>query len=245
MNKEAKEAFTTTGILAALAILYTILVQVIDVKPIGPDGSEVGFATINGIFRDMIGYHRFFYLLTEVFGIICILVAVMFAAVGALQLFRKKDIMKVNRKILLMGGIYTLVLLLYVVFEIFPVNYRPMIVDPEEGLEASYPSTHTMLSMCIVGCALVYFKKVVRNEDVRDMMIKACISIIFVTVVGRLLSGVHWFSDILGGFIISLAIISLYNSLVTWLSPRKKKQRRHRRRGVEGYSEKNYMETKG
>ncbi len=221
MNEKTKKSLFTTCALAVSALIYTVMIKLVDVQPIGPEGSSVGFAALNGFFFNLIGTHKFFYYLTEFFGIIAILIALLFAAVGAYQLYTRKNLLKVDKNVLAMGGIYILVIVLYVLFDKIPVNYRPVILD--EGLESSYPSTHTMLSMCIIGCALIEFRQVLK-KPVLKIAEPVCIALIACTVIGRLLSGVHWFTDIMGGALISAAIISLYYTVVLYF--KQKKQRR-------------------
>ena len=40
------------------------------------------------------------------------------------------------------------------------------------------------------------------------------ILIIFTTIMGRLISGVHWFTDIIGGILISSFLLMLFYSLI-------------------------------
>ena len=222
MNETTKKSLMTTGVITFAAILFTILISVIDVQPIGPEGTKVGFAALNGFFFNTVGTHKFLYVLTQILGVVAILTAVLFAIVGAYQLYTRKDIYKVDKNVIAMGGIYILVILLYIIFDKFPVNYRPVILD--EGLEASYPSTHTMLAISIFGCALVEFREVLKKSALKVIQ-PVCLGLIAAIVIGRLFSGVHWFTDIVGGVIISAAIVSLYQTIVLYFKPEKKKRK--------------------
>ncbi len=204
-----------TGALAAAFILFTALCKTVDLQAIGPESSVVGFASINGFFRDLIGTHTFFYVLSEFGGILAIFTALLFAGIGGYQLYQNKDIRKVDKNILLMGCMYVLILVLYILFDKIPVNYRPVIMD--EGLEPSYPSTHTLLAGGIFGCALVelrYFPRI--RQDIKLKIRLGLIIAMVLTILFRWLSGVHWFTDILGGILLSFAVAELYYTLLRY-----------------------------
>ena len=193
-----------------LFIFFSLLVRVIDVQPVGPEASNIGFAGLNAAVHEFFGMHLFWYKLTQLLGVAAIAVAGLFAIVGFIQLIQRKNLLKVDKKILMLGVIYILVILLYALFEKVPFNYRPVILDPAEGLEPSYPSTHTMLILTIFGTAVGIIGDYIKNAKVVLMLKILCLVIMALTIVGRLVCGVHWFTDIAGGVIISLFFINLY-----------------------------------
>lgn len=193
-------------------IIFTILVKVIDVQALGAQGSLIGFASLNLSVNQLLGTNHFCYLITQLFGIIAIMAAALFAVMGFVQLIKRRSLLKVDHEILMAGIVYAIVIILYVLFEKLAINYRPLVL--EDGLEASYPSTHTMLILTILGTALPLAGKYISNPKVALAVKLICIIIMWLTVVCRLLSGVHWFTDIIGGVLISLCLISLFKSLV-------------------------------
>ena len=193
-------------------ILFTILVKVIDVQPLGAEGSLIGFASLNISVNQLLGRNNFCYLLTQFFGVLALLLAAVFAVTGFIQLIKRKSLIKVDYEILMTGILYALVIILYVLFEKIAINYRPVVLD--EGLEASYPSTHTMLILTFFGTAIPMAEKYIKSQKLALTAKIFCIVIMWLTLVCRLLSGVHWFTDIVGGLLISLCLISLFKSLV-------------------------------
>ena len=196
-----------------LFIFFSLLVRVIDVQPVGPEASNIGFAGLNTAVHEFFGMHLFWYKLTQLLGVAAIAVAGLFAVVGLVQLIQRKNLLKVDKKILMLGVIYILVILLYALFEKVPFNYRPVILDPAEGLEPSYPSTHTMLILTIFGTAVAVLGDYIKNAKLVLLLKIVCLVIIALTIVGRLVCGVHWFTDIAGGVIISLFFINLFRDL--------------------------------
>ena len=154
----------------------------------------------------------FFYKLTDILGYIAILMVVVYGIVGVIQLINRKSIFKVDKELLLLGGFYVCVLAIYVLFEKVIINYRPTLIDGV--LEASYPSSHTMLSLCICGSAIMInntlFKKIKFYNYENNVALVLMVSILF----GRIISGVHWFSDILGGVIISVTLLYIFYNLL-------------------------------
>lgn len=216
MQRKSKIYFIMTGILFLTFIVFTVLVKTVDVKPIGPQGSEVGFAAVNEFFFVRLGTSPLWYQITSWLGFVALAVAFGFAVLGFVQMIKGRSMRKVDKRILLLGGFYFLVLVFYVLFELVIVNYRPVILSQE--LEASYPSSHTMLVVCIMVTAMVQFHHYLKEKK-RWLLAGDILSvlIIAVTVVGRLLSGVHWFTDIIAGMILSAALILLYCSALKYI----------------------------
>lgn len=197
-------------------ILFTVIVKIVDVQAIGPLSSEIGFAKLNKAVNSFFSEHQFlggqnfWYTLTNVFGIVAILTAAVFACMGLLQLIKRRSLLKVDREILALGIAYALTIVLYVLFEKIAVNYRPILEDGE--LAASYPSTHTMIVLCILGTARLAFRRYIENRRLLFTIEIICWGVMALTVLGRLACGVHWLTDIIGGVIISAAIVSFYRA---------------------------------
>lgn len=204
--------FVISICLVIVAIVYTFLVKTIDVQQIGPNNSSVGFAKINSSFANVIGSNMTIYKITEILGLIALLVAGLYAFKGIIQLIKKKNIFKVSPEILVVGGLYVVVIMIYVFFEKFIVNYRPVLID--NVLEASYPSSHTMLAICICVSSIMINKYLFKDKNVIKYFNMLDILLLITIVSGRILSGVHWLSDIIGGVIISLALLMIFKSVL-------------------------------
>ena len=216
MKNKHRKNFTITGLLFLSFLLFTCIVKTVDVKAIGPKGSSVGLAALNQFVFQRLGVHLEWYTVTDWLGVAALLTACGFALVGLTQLLRRKSLLNVDGGILLLGAFYVAAAAVYVLFECVVVNYRPIILHTE--LEASYPSSHTMLVICIMGTAIMQFRRLLpEKKGLRIFLDGAAVLLIVVTVVGRLLSGVHWFTDILAGVLLSSALVMLYFSALTWL----------------------------
>lgn len=203
MNSK-KRNFLISAILILAAIGFTILVKVVDVKQVGVNGTYIGFATINQFVFEFIGVNMIWYHITDWLGIVPILMAMAYALIGLIQLIKRKSLFKVDKEIILLGLFYIVVIVLYVFFEKVIVNYRPILMDG--FLEASYPSSHTLMTICLCGSSIIINRKIFNNKLTKIMNIMSFF-IIVITILGRLISGVHWFTDIIGGIFISLALL--------------------------------------
>ena len=209
-NTDKKKFIVGAGFLATF-VLWTVLVRLVDVRAIGPNGSSVGFATLNGYVHERIGVSIPLYTITDWLGLIPIGVAFGFAILGLVQWIKRKSLLKVDRSLLVLGGFYIVVLAAYIFFEIVVINYRPTLIDGY--LEASYPSSTTMLVMCVMPAAMMQLHEHIKNHVFRRCVMISIAAFIAFMVVGRLVSGVHWLSDIIGGALISAGLVIIYASV--------------------------------
>ena len=210
LTKDNKKLLTVIG-LFIVCVLYTILVKYYDTNAIGPKNTVVGFSALNALFSNLTGYNEFFYKLTEILGIIVFVLVGYYGIIGLMQLIKRKSLLKVDKRLLFLGGFYVVMLLVYVLFEHVIINYRPFLIDKE--LEASYPSSHTMLALCVCLSSLLISKYYFNKKAVKIVNIVTII-LMFVLVIGRVLSGAHWITDIIGGIIISAFLVYLYDYLI-------------------------------
>lgn len=208
MEKRRKEILLCGG-LFAVAIIFTLLVKYIDVQEIGPNDSLVGFATINNFMFNLTGVNMLWYDITNWWGFVPLFIAFIYAMIGFIQMIKRRNILKVDKEILGLGVYYIIVIGLYIFFETCIINYRPTLMDGI--LEASYPSSHTLLSVCICGSSLIINKYLFKNRNFFKAENIISILSILVIVIGRFISGVHWFTDIVGAILISIALLKAFN----------------------------------
>lgn len=209
-TKNAKNLLLSAGLLAAF-MLFTFMAKFFDVKTIGPQGSSVGFAALNGWLHDLLGVNMALYKITDWASILVLLIALGFAVLGLWQLIKRKSLFKVDSSILVLGGFYMVVFAAYLFFEIFPINYRPVLING--FLEPSYPSSTTLLVLCIMPTAMLQFSRLITKSKARMIVNTSCFIFMVLMVIGRFLSGVHWFTDLLGGALLSAALVTLYFSV--------------------------------
>ena len=198
------------GFLGAF-VLWTVLVSYVDVRAIGQNASSVGFATLNGCVHNFTGVNMFLYTITDWLGLVPIGVAFGFAVLGLVQWVGRKSLFKVDRSILALGGFYIIVLAMYIFFEIVVINYRPVLIDGY--LEASYPSSTTMLVMCVMPTAMMQLHARIKSDVFRRCVLISIAAFTAFMVIGRLASGVHWLTDIIGGALVSAGLVITYASV--------------------------------
>ena len=188
------------------------MVSLIDVQLIGPQGSKIGFATLNKWIQDAIGVNWRLYRITDWLGLVPIGFGFGFAILGLLQWIKRKSFLKVDRNILVLGGFYAVVMIVYAAFEVVVINYRPVLI--EGCLEASYPSSTTMLVLCVMPTAVMQLNMRIQSVKFRRCISVAISAFVIFMVVGRLLSGVHWLTDIIGGILLSAGLVETYVAII-------------------------------
>lgn len=208
MRKEDQRILFIAICMLAAFVLWTAAVCFVDVEVIGPQESSVGFSRINRFMHNLTGVHISLYKITDWLGLIPIGFVMGFAGLGLIQWIKRKHLLKVDHSILLLGGFYMIVMAVYVFFETVVVNYRPILI--EGHLEASYPSSTTVLVLCVMPTAVMQLNVRIKNGVFKRCAATVITAFMVFMVVGRTVSGVHWFTDIVGGALLSAGLVTMY-----------------------------------
>ena len=221
MKRKTKKQFIIGTTLLLVFVLYTVSLTFVDIQPIGPQGSYVAYAGINKTVHELFGVNMMLYTITDWAGVAAIFIAFGFAILGLVQWIKRKSLLKVDSGILVLGVFYILIFGAYVFFEFNIINRRPVLINGI--LEASYPSSTTMLAMRVLPTAMMQLHHLIKNYKIRNTVNILCGLFTAFMVIGRLVCGVHWFTDILGGLIFSIAMVLLYCSANNFISLKKNK----------------------
>ena len=213
MKKKNRKNFCIAICILIAFVMWTVAIRFVDVQAIGPQESSVGFATINQFVHNLTGVHMSLYTITDWLGLVPLMFVMGFGALGLIQWIKRKHLLKVDYSILVLGGFYIVVMAAYVLFEVLVINYRPVLINGI--LEASYPSSTTMLVMCVMPTAIMQFDTRIKNDVLKRCVTYAITAFIVFMVIGRLVSGVHWFTDIIGGALLSTGLVLLYRVIIS------------------------------
>lgn len=202
-----------SGAITLIFIVFTMLIKVVDVAPIGPNGSSVGLSKINNYVFNSIPSNSIWDKICDIILALALLIALYFAVLGFVQLLKRKSILKLDPEISSTAILYVMMIASFVLFEIIKLNYRPVLVDGI--LEASYPSTHTLLVATILSSTIFNLKYLIKNKSIRTILTALLIVLISITVMGRLLAGVHWLTDVVGGILLSATLTSWFFTIKT------------------------------
>lgn len=217
--------FIASGVFFALFAIMIVLVRFVDVATVGAGGTSIGLSHINTAVRDALGVHIVWYDITQILGYLAILVAFSFAMLGLYQLIRRKSLKKVDPEIWALAGLYMAVIALYALFEVVIINYRPIIMPGEADPAASFPSSHTMLIFTVMTSAPAMLSKYIKNKKIVCAAALLCAAVVLLTVFGRLYCGVHWFTDILAGVLISASLVFAFSGITGAIRGRTKASR--------------------
>ena len=209
-----------SGIIFIIAfVIWTILIQTIDVQPVGVNGTDIGFAAVNTRFFTLTGVNMTLYSITDWAGIVPLLVCMLFGIVGLAQIIKRKSLFKVDFDIIILGIYYVIVILCYLIFEMIPINYRPVLIN---GIaEASYPSSTTLLVMGVMPTLIFQVNRRFKENKVKKIINVITVLFSAFMVMGRLVSGVHWFTDIIGSILLSTGLFLIYKAVVMLIDKEK------------------------
>ena len=212
MEKSTKNYLIFAVEMSVITAAFIVLLKKYDVQAIGPEGSEIGLASLNAFLAGVFTFSEKWYHISQLLGYAALGICGIYAIAGLVELIQRKSIAKIDRAITVMGIFYIIVLGLYFFFNKFAINFRPIILD--EGLEPSFPSSHTMLVCCVCGMAIASFDSLIENIGLKVILDIAAGLMIGIMVLARTLSGVHWFTDIFAGILFSITIVAYYHAAV-------------------------------
>lgn len=211
MQKNKLNLYISIGSLLAF-LVWTLLLTFTDVKAIGPRESEVGFATVNRFFHKITGVNMTLYTVTDWLGLVPVFIGFGFAIFGFFKWVKRKNILKVDYSILALGVFYIAVAAFYILFEYVVINYRPTLINGY--LEVSYPSSTTLLVLTVMPTGLMQFRARIKSKIFSSAITVLIVVFTSFMVVGRLISGVHWLTDIIGGILLSAGLVMGYKYAV-------------------------------
>ena len=220
MKKNGKKQLITGVSFMLVFVIWTWLIQKVDVQPVGQKGTDVGFAAFNCWFHKFTGVHMGLYTITDWLGLVPVFVCIVFGGIGLWQLIKRKNLFKVDTDLIYLGIYYVIVIFGYLFFEMCPINYRPILI--EGILEASYPSSTTLLVLSVMPTLVLQANRRIENRYLKRIIYAFTIVFSVFMVIGRLVSGVHWFTDIMGAVFLSTGLFYLYKAVVLILSGDKK-----------------------
>ena len=206
-----KRNFIISFLLLISSIIFIYLLKNVDIKCDVVNNSCIGFASLNQFLFNEIGVNMIWYVITDWLGIIPILMSMIYAIIGFIQLIKRKSIKQVDIEIIVLGILFLVVILIYILFEKYIVNYRPILMNG--FLEASFPSSHTLMTICLCGSSIIINNRLFRNKFTKVVNVMS-LFIIIITIIGRFVSGVHWFTDIVGGILISSFLLMLFYLII-------------------------------
>ncbi len=209
-----KKRFIAAAVFAILFLLLIYAVRYVDTAAIGPANTVIGLSRLNQLVHDLTDVNWQWYEITEYIGYGVLAIAALFVLAGLIQLIRGRSFLNVDRELYILACLYIVTAGLYVFFEYFIINYRPVLMPGETLPEASFPSSHTMLAIVILGSTFRLLKKYVRPAALRVLLRLICAAGIIAAVGGRLYSGVHWSTDILGGILLSIVLLCLFGGIL-------------------------------
>lgn len=221
MKRNGKRVLLTGCMEVLLFVVWTVLIRTVDVQLIGQSGADVGFSTLNQWFHQLTGVHMPVYTITDWLGLVPIAVCMVFGVIGLMQLVKRRSLWKVDADIIVLGIYYITVIIVYLVFEMIPINYRPILINGRP--EVSYPSSTTLLVLSVMPTLGEQVKRRIKPGIIRKLINVFTVCFSAFMVIGRLVSGVHWITDIVGGILLSGGLFCVYKGAIMLSNKEKRK----------------------
>lgn len=212
MKKNGKKLLSAGIIMMVVFAVWTALIQIVDVQPVGQNGTDIGFASLNCRFHKLTGVHMAIYTVTDWLGLVPIFICVLFGGIGLVQLVKRRNLFKVDFDLILLGIYYIIVIFGYLFFEMIPINYRPILI--EGIMEASYPSSTTLLVLSVMPTLSFQVNRRINSIAIKNGINIFVIMFSLFMVIGRTVAGVHWLTDIIGSVILSTGLYLIYKASV-------------------------------
>lgn len=212
MKERAKKLFSVGMIMMVAFAIWTVLIQRVDVRPVGQNGTNIGFASLNCWFHKLTGVHMGIYTITDWLGLVPVFICMLFGGIGFVQLVKRRSLFKVDFDIIVLGIYYVFVIFGYLIFEMIPINYRPVLI--EGIMEASYPSSTTLLVLSVMPTLSFQAKRRIKNTIIKNVINTFSGFFSIFMVIGRTVAGVHWLTDIIGSIILSIGLYLIYKASV-------------------------------
>ncbi|MEK6935956.1 MAG: phosphatase PAP2 family protein [Nanoarchaeota archaeon] len=137
------------------------------------------------------------YIFEPINGIILLIII---SAIIWIKKFRRESLFLAFVSIIGAGLIYVLK---NIIMRIRPLNS----IISETGF--SFPSGHATMGLILFGCLIYYSVEYIKSKSLK-ITAMSC-SIIFILLIGfsRIYLRVHWFSDVIAGFLLGMFVISL------------------------------------
>lgn len=218
-NRRAAIESIAALILLTAFVLLIIMLKTVDTAAIGPENTVIGLSRINEATHNAIGESSTWYLISEASGALAFPVALVFAFYGIYELIKKKSFKAVDKELYCLAALYASAAVIYLFFETVIINYRPILEKGE--LAASFPSSHTLISITVYGSAAIILKSVLHDKKKKTTISSVLIFLMILTVVARLFSGVHWLTDIIGAILVSSSLLLLFDLFTYQISSKK------------------------
>lgn len=155
---------------------------------------------------------------TDIMVYTAIATAGILAVLAIYQWITRKSFAKIDKALVALIVPAVLVVITYFLFDhVFTWNTRP-----DGSGEASFPSTHTMITATIFFCTAIILPRYIKQKYLLVILDLIMLAFVILVPVGRVLANKHWISDCIGALIFSALFASIYYLTVKNLERSKK-----------------------
>ena len=202
--------FLIATTLTVFFVVFTLTLKLVDMQS---DSSQfIGWASINIWWRDLIGVHFSWHIISHFIALISLLVLTGILIWQVITVFHRRKLSALTRNWWVFDITLLALGLSYLLFQIVAINYRPIQVDG--AIEISYPSSHSLLITTTWLLIIFRLRREIQSQTWRRILIIVGWTLMLTGVIARLLCGYHWFTDIVGGVLLGTVFAAWYQAFV-------------------------------
>ena len=217
--KKILNKYLIVGIVFIFLFLLLMVLLNFNKANLGETNTPVGLSSINKLF--VTNYVDIYNSMSQVGLYLSFIIIIGFAITGFYQLIKRKSLFKVDLDIILFGvGVIVLIITWLLFDKIIAYNYRPIYVN--KNLEGSFPSTHVLFTTFVLVSAFGISLNREKNNFYNLAILVIAILVITLTSLCRVLSGMHWATDVLGGLLLGLGYFFILYGIFKGLNKKEK-----------------------
>lgn len=204
-----------SGIMLIIILVFIVLLKKVNV---GTNGDKnIGLSKINLAIYNSLGTNKIMDIISTIILAMAGALALFFVVIGIIEVVKRKKLEMLDNSIKALALVYVITGWIYLIFDyILVINYRPTAECISSS--PSFPSTHTMLILMIFLTGITVLEGLIKNKKLL-YSVEICFGLLgILAIVTRMLSGKHWFTDIIAGILFAIMLYFFHKFIIELLN---------------------------
>ena len=204
-----------SGIMLIIILVFIVLLKKVNV---GTNGDKnIGLSKINLAIYNSLGTNKIMDIISTIILAMAGALALFFVVIGIIEVVKRKKLEMLDNSIKALALVYVITGWIYLIFDyILVINYRPTTECISSS--PSFPSTHTMLILMIFLTGITVLEGLIKNKKLLYFVEIGFGLLGILAIVTRMLSGKHWFTDIIAGILFAIMLYFFHKFIIELLN---------------------------